>query len=70
MRTVTAIPVAKAAQDDGKNPKISGDTIVKESGGSETDVSHSMYDDDSFVDINLDDNPISNDLMQKWMAGL
>ena len=49
MRTVAAIPVVKAAQDDGKNTKISGDTIVKESGGSETNVSPSMYDYDSFV---------------------
>ena len=59
---------AKTKVDDASK-KISGETIVGESGGSEQDVSGSMYD-DSFVDINLDNDPISNEQMQNWMDRL
>ena len=75
MRSVQAIPVAKMVNEaaktkvDDASKKISGETIVGESGGSEQDVSGSMYD-DSFVDINLDNDPISNEQMQNWMDRL
>ena len=41
-----------------------GETIVKESGVPE--VSGSMYD-ESFVDIDFDNDAISNEQMQRWM---
>ena len=72
MRTVQAIPVAKVATpkvDEATNKTISGETIVKESGGSNTDVAPSMYD-DSFIDIDLDKDVISNEQMQRWMSQL
>lgn len=72
MRTVSAIPVAKAPSATKvveSNKTISGETIVKESGGSETQASPSMFD-DSFVDIDLDNDVISNEDMQRWMSQL
>ena len=78
MRTVQAIPVAKVATPakqvtqvatEASNKTISGETIVKESGGSNTDVAPSMYD-DSFVDIDIDRDVISNEQMQRWMSQL
>ena len=75
MRTVQAIPVAKMAAPtkqvaiEANNTTISGETIVKESGGSNTDVAPSMYD-DSFVDIDIDRDVISNEQMQRWMSQL
>ncbi len=76
MRTVQAIPVAKVATPAKTAPKvvaegnekISGETIVKESGGSEA-LAGSMYD-ESFVDIDMDNDVISNEQMQRWMAQL
>ena len=71
MRTVQAIPVNKVSvpQSEPANKTISGETIVKESGGSNTDVAPSMYD-DSFVDIDIDRDVISNEQMQRWMSQL
>ena len=74
MRTVQAIPVAKVAPQAKQvaveaNKTISGETIVKESGGSNAEVSPSMYD-DSFVDIDIDKDVISNEQMQRWMSQL
>lgn len=75
MRTVQAIPVAKVAPQakqvaaESNNKTISGETIVKESGGSNAEVSPSMYD-DSFVDIDIDKDVISNEQMQRWMSQL
>jgi uncharacterized ParB-like nuclease family protein len=73
MRTVSAIPVAKAPSAtkvvESNNKTISGETIVKESGGSEAEASPSMFD-DSFVDIDLDNDVISNEDMQRWMSQL
>ena len=75
MRTVQAIPVAKVAPQakqvavEANNKTISGETIVKESGGSNAEVSPSMYD-DSFVDIDIDKDVISNEQMQRWMSQL
>jgi predicted RNase H-like nuclease (RuvC/YqgF family) len=74
MRTVSAIPVAKAPSatkvvESNNNKTISGETIVKESGGSEAEASPSMFD-DSFVDIDLDNDVISNEDMQRWMSQL
>lgn len=78
MRTVQAIPVAKVATTvkpaakvvaEGNKETISGETIVKESGGADANVSGSMYD-DSFVDIDLDNDVISNEQMQRWMSQL
>lgn len=76
MRTVQAIPVAKVATPAKTAPKvvaegnekISGETIVKESGGSEA-LAGSMYD-ETFVDIDMDNDVISNEQMQRWMAQL
>jgi hypothetical protein len=77
MRTVQAIPLAKVAPQAKTAPKvvaegnekISGETIVKESGGSNAEASPSMFD-DSFVDIDLDNDVISNEDMQRWMSQL
>lgn len=75
MRTVQAIPVAKVAPQakqvavEANNKTISGETIVKESGGSNAEVLPSMYD-DSFVDIDIDKDVISNEQMQRWMSQL
>ena len=52
-----------------KKDTISGETIVGESGGDETDASPSMYD-DSFVDIDMDNDVISNEEMERWMSQL
>lgn len=68
MRTVAAIPVAKV-NEVTKSEKISGETIVGESGGSEQNASGSMFD-DSFVDIDMDNDVISNEQMQNWMDRL
>lgn len=71
MRTVQAIPVNKVSvpQSELANKTISGETIVKESGGSDIEASPSMFD-DSFVDIDLDNDVISNEDMQRWMSQL
>lgn len=71
MRTVQAIPVAKVATPNATEATktISGETIVKESGGSNAEASPSMFD-DSFVDIDLDNDVISNEDMQRWMSQL
>ena len=72
MRTVQAIPVNKISapsQTEQANKTISGETIVKESGGSDAEASPSMFD-DSFVDIDFDKDIISNEQMQKWMSQL
>jgi len=72
MRTVQAIPVAKVATPkvaEATNKTISGETIVKESGGSNAEASPSMFD-DSFVDIDMDNDVISNEDMQRWMSQL
>ena len=71
MRTVQAIPVNKVSvpQSEPANKTISGETIVKESGGSNAEASPSMFD-DSFVDIDLDNDVISNEDMQRWMSQL
>ena len=77
MRTVQAIPVAKVATPTKQvtqvateaTKTISGETIVKESGGSNAEASPSMFD-DSFVDIDLDNDVISNEDMQRWMSQL
>ena len=71
MRTVQAIPVNKVSvpQSEPANKTISGETIVKESGGSDIEASPSMFD-DSFVDIDLDNDVISNEDMQRWMSQL
>lgn len=52
MRNVQPIPVAKAVNESETSRKgiSGGETIVKESGGNAV-ISDSMYDDDSFVDI-------------------
>ena len=71
MRTVQAIPVNKVSvpQSEPANKTISGETIVKESGGSDIKAAPSMFD-DSFVDIDLDNDVISNEDMQRWMSQL
>lgn len=76
MRTVQAIPVAKVeaktsakpTQVVGENKKISGETIVGESGDA-SNVAPCLLD-DSFVDINFDDDMISQKEMQMWMDQL
>ena len=68
MRTVAAIPVAKV-NEVTKKETISGGTIVGESGGDDTDAAPSMFD-DSFVDIDMDNDVISNEEMQRWMSQL
>ena len=57
MRTVQAIPVAKV---DETKKKISGETIVGESGGKSMDAEEQ---DDSFVAIDLDSDKISPEQM-------
>lgn len=69
MRTVAAIPVAKVNEVTKKEQTISGETIVGESGGDNTDAAPSMFD-DSFVDIDMDNDVISNEEMQRWMSQL
>ena len=74
MRTVQAIPVAKVPatqvnENKGTEKQISGETIVKESGGADKDASLSMYD-DGFVEVDFDEDPISNEEMQAWMSQL
>ena len=76
MRTVQAIPVSKVASpvvptpklDNGQKQVISGETIVRESGGKSALAE--PYDDDSFVDIDLDNDKISPEDMQRWMDRL
>ena len=65
MRTVDAIPVAKVAGQQ----KISGDTIVKESGGAAKAADESL-DDDPFVEVDFDRDQISNEEMHLWMSQL
>lgn len=73
MRTVQAIPVAKAAPvakvaaESTKKTTSGGETIVKESG--EAAPSESMWD-DSFVDIEMDSDVISNEEMLGYMSRL
>ena len=69
MRTVQAIPVAPAKKDES-NKKISGDTIVKESGGAEKSSAPSPMYNDSFVEVDFDRDQISNEEMQMWMSRL
>ena len=74
MRTVSAIPLAKvnekATSQKKEAEKISGETIVGESGGQgQPDVYGSMYD-ESFVDIDLDNDSISNEEMQDILSRL
>ena len=76
MRTVQAIPVAKVPatqvnENKGTEKQISGETIVKESGGANKEASPSMYD-DGFVEVeaDFDEDPISNEEMQAWMSQL
>ena len=64
LATVQAIPVAKVNENQVAKPISGGETIVKESGVPE--VSGSMYD-ESFVDIDFDNDAISNEQMQRWM---
>ena len=63
MRTVQAIPVGKA---NATQNKISGETIVKESGGLQPEADDNW--DDSFVDI--DSDVISNEEMQRILSRL
>lgn len=67
MRTVQAIPVAKVNETPVAKPISGGETIVKES--NEVQVSESMMD-ESFVDIDFDNDVISNADMEKWMSRL
>lgn len=70
MRTVQAIPVAKAnevAKPQAENKTISGgETMVNESGG-QTPVP-SGDDDEGFVEIDFDKDTISQAQMAEWMS--
>ena len=75
MRTVQAIPVAKVPatqvnENKGTEKQISGETIVKESGGANKEASPSMYDGFVEVEADFDEDPISNEEMQAWMSQL
>ena len=75
MRTVQAIPVAKVPatqvnENNGTEKQISGETIVKESGGANKEASPSMYDGFVEVEADFDEDPISNEEMQAWMSQL
>ncbi len=69
MRTVQAIPVAKVNEVPEKNKTISGgETIVKENGGSKPKQNQEA--DDSFVEVDFDNDMISPQDMQRWMDRL
>lgn len=69
MRTVQAIPVAKVNEVPEKKNKISGgETIVKENGGSKPMQNQEA--DDSFVEVDFDNDTISPMDMQRWMDRL
>lgn len=70
MRTVQAIPVAKVKPVVAEAKKISGgETIVGESnGGIPIGEMDEMMVDESFVDI--DNDTISNEDMERWISGL
>ena len=75
MSTVQAIPVAKVPatqvnENKGTEKQISGETIVKESGGTNQEASPSMYDGFVEVEADFDEDPISNEEMQAWMSQL
>ena len=68
MRTVQAIPVAKVNPVVAEaKQKISGETIVGESGGLTAEDIEALND-ESFVDI--DSDTISNEDMQRWISRL
>lgn len=70
MRTVQAIPVARVNEVPEKNKTISGgETIVKENSGSKLNQTH-VDDDDSFVEVDFDNDMISPQDMQMWMDRL
>lgn len=67
MRTVQAIPVAKV--NEVTNNKISGETIVKESG--ETDSLASDFGlDDPFVEVDFSNDEISQEEMKAYISRL
>lgn len=68
MRTVQAIPVAKVNEVPEKSKTISGETIVKENGGFKQMQTKEV--DDSFVEVDFDNDTISPLDMQKWMDRL
>lgn len=69
MRTVQAIPVARVNEVPEKNKTISGgETIVKENSGSKP--KQTPVDDDSFVEVDFDNDMISPQDMQMWMDRL
>lgn len=69
MRTVQAIPVAKVNEVPEKNKTISGgETIVKENSGYKPN--QTPVDDDSFVEVDFDNDMISPQDMQMWMDRL
>lgn len=70
MRNVQKIqvaPVKKQVNEDA-NKKISGETIVTEDGGNESNANASQMIDESFVDI--DNDVISNEEMQRIISWL
>ena len=70
MRTVQAIPVARVNEVPEKNKTISGgETIVKENSGSKPNQTP-VDDDDSFVEVDFDNDMISPQDMQMWMDRL
>lgn len=66
MRKVQAIPVAKV--NEVTNNKISGETIVKESG--ESDAIGNLVPDDPFVEVDFTDDVISNEEMAAYISRL
>ena len=68
MRTVQAIPVAKVNEVPEKSMTISGETIVKENGSSKPKQNQEA--DDSFVEVDFDNDTISPQDMQRWMDKL
>lgn len=66
----TAVPVAKAAPVQQKTIS-GGGTIVRESRAEQPiPPAPAEAADDGFVDVDVDDDTISNEQMQRWMAGL
>ena len=68
MRTVQAIPVAKVNEVPEKKTISGGETIVKENGGSKP--MQVQQEDESFVEVDFDNDTISPMDMQRWMDRL
>lgn len=69
MRTVQAIPVAKVNEVTTNKQISGGETIVKESGETDT-VNIESAAEDPFVEVDFSDDVISNEEMERYISRL